>query len=178
MPATLPPFQKLPRRRFSADECVRLLSAWAALRRRMPFNPDTYNFAELASSLAGSAEALSGAQLQAVASAAPAFHWPVYRSMPLLHAVCRQAVHRSLAGALPLPVAQRTLSAAVRGVAGMHPRLAHDLQAATCEWMRDAPVVVQPAARGAAPVDAAAADEANNALPCHTPALSPLAGSS
>jgi hypothetical protein len=156
---------------------VRLLAAWAALRRRMPFNPDTYNFAELASRLADDAAALSGAQLEAVAAAAPAFHWPVYRSMPLLHAVCRQAVHRSLAGALPLPVAQRTLSAAVRGVAGMHPRLAHDLQAATCEWMRDAPVVVQPAARSAAAAEPAS-DECNNALPCHTPSLSPLAGSS
>lgn len=144
---------------------------------------DSYNFADLSACLAASAGQLNVAQLQLVAAAAPAFQWPVYRSMPLLHAVCREAVHRSMAGTMQLPAAQRTLAAAVKGVAAMHPRLAHDLQAATCEWMRDAPTAA-PAAptaaapAAAAPVPAEAPDCGNNAvaLPCVGPTLSPLVG--
>lgn len=115
---------------------MRLLGAWAALRRRSAFNPDAYNFAALSAQLAGAARGLAGAELQAVAAAAPAFEWPVYRSLPLLHAVCREAVHRSLGGALPLPVAQWVIAAAVKGAAAMRPRLALELEEATGEWMR------------------------------------------
>ncbi len=93
-------------------------------------------FADLATDLAAAAGQLSSDQLVAVAEAAPAFQWPVYRSIPLLHAVSREAVHRSLAGALPLPVAQRVLSASAKGAAAMRPRLGHDLEEASAEWMR------------------------------------------
>ena len=55
---------------------------------------DAYNFADLSRHLAASVDQLSGGELQAVAGAAPAFSWPVYASVPLLHAVCREAVHR------------------------------------------------------------------------------------
>lgn len=125
--------------RFSTEESMRLLAAWAQLRTRLPFNPDAYNFAALAAWLSNSAGQMTSQQLQAVAECAPAFQWPVYSSMPLLHAVSREAVHRSLAGTMPLPAAQRTLSAAVRGATAMRPRLGHELQAATCEWMWEAP---------------------------------------
>ncbi|KAL4447783.1 hypothetical protein ABPG75_005002 [Micractinium tetrahymenae] len=124
---------------FSTSEAVRLLTAWAHLRRRMPFNPDAYMFADLATDLAAAACQLSSEQLVAVAEAAPAFQWPVYHSIPLLHAVCREAVHRSLAGGLPLPVAQRVLSASAKGAAAMRPRLGHELEEASAEWMRTAP---------------------------------------
>lgn len=59
-----------------------------------PIHADTYNYASLATLLIGGAGELAGSELQAVAAAAPAFSWPVYASMPLLHAVCREAVHR------------------------------------------------------------------------------------
>lgn len=166
----------LRQRRFTTDESVRLLAAWSQLRRRMPFNVDSYNFAELAASLESDVAQLTGPQLQAVASSAPCFPWPVYRSMPLLRAVCREALLRSLAGSLPLPIAQRTLSAAVRGVGAVHPRLAHDLQAATCEWMRDAPPSMAHAPEHA-PL-AADCCGGNNAVPCPSASLAPLAGTS
>lgn len=124
---------------FSTSEAVRLLTAWAELRRRMPFNPDAYMFADLATDLAAAACQLGSEQLVAVAEAGPAFQWPVYRSIPLLHAVSREAVHRSLAGGLPLPVAQRVLSASAKGAAAMRPRLGHELEEASAEWMRTAP---------------------------------------
>lgn len=59
---------------------------------------DAYNFSDLSTLLAGHVGELCGSELQAVAAAAPAFSWPVYASMPLLHAVCREAVHRWVAG--------------------------------------------------------------------------------
>lgn len=93
-------------------------------------------FADLATDLAAAACQLGSEQLVAVAEAGPAFQWPVYRSIPLLHAVSREAVHRSLAGGLPLPVAQRVLSASAKGAAAMRPRLGHELEEASAEWMR------------------------------------------
>lgn len=89
--------------RFSPDQGVRLLGAWAALRRSRGFNPESYMHAALAKQLAAAAPSLDGQQLQAVAAAAPAMQWPVYRaSIPLLHAVSREAVHRCAAGPSPL----------------------------------------------------------------------------
>lgn len=64
----------------------------------IPLHADTYNYAGLATLLIGYVGELGGSELQAVAAAAPAFSWPVYASMPLLHAVCREAVHRCVGG--------------------------------------------------------------------------------
>lgn len=107
----------------------------------LPTHTDPYNFAELAYALSGSAATLTAAQLVGVAEAAPAFAWPVYRSVPLLHAVSRAAVHRSLAGGLPSRVAQRVLAASAKGAAAMRPRLGRELEEASGEWVRNAPGV-------------------------------------
>ena len=58
--------------------------------------------------------------------------------MPLLHAVSREALRRSLAGSMALPAAQRTLAAAVKGASAMRPRLGQEVEEATCQWMHDA----------------------------------------
>lgn len=60
----------------------------------LPPGPDAYNFSDLSRHLVAGVGQLSGGELQMVAGAAPAFSWPVYASLPLLHAVCREAVHR------------------------------------------------------------------------------------
>lgn len=132
---------------------------------------DAYNYADLAASLDARAGQLSSEQLLAVAQAAPAFEWPVYRSsIPLLHAVSREAVHRSLAGGLALPLAQSVLSASAKGAGAMRPRLGHELEEATAEWMRTAPglrnsSVPAPPALGGLPLAGSSAASGSGATP-------------
>lgn len=81
----------------ATSPAVRLASPDTA--RTSPSTPDAYHFAELAWQLGAATRQLSAQELQVVAAAAPAFEWPVYRdSLVLLHAVCREAVHRCGAG--------------------------------------------------------------------------------
>jgi hypothetical protein len=163
--------------RFSAGEASRLLTAWAYLRRRQPFNPDSYNFSGLSTLLIGHVGELCGSELQAVAAAAPAFSWPVYASMPLLHAVCREAVHRSMAGALPLPQAQWVLAASVKGAMAMRPRLGTELEEATAEWMQAA-AAARRARHAAAAQAAPASGRSNIVMYAAAATVAPLLGAS
>lgn len=65
-------------------------------------------------------------------SASPASPLLIRRPSPALtHPPCR-----SMSGALPLPVAQWVIAAAVKGAAAMRPRLALELEEAMGDWMR------------------------------------------
>lgn len=164
--------------RFSAGEASRLLTAWAYLRRRQPFNPDAYNYSDLSTLLAGHVGELCGSELQAVAAAAPAFSWPVYSSMPLLHAVCREAVHRSMAGALPLPQAQWVLAASVKGAMAMRPRLGTELEEATADWMQAAAAARRARHAAAAQSAPAAQGRSNIVMYAAAATAAPLLGAS
>eukprot|EP00887_Chlorella_sp_A99_P000040 scaffold16.g40.t1 len=120
-----------------AAECAELLAALAAIKAQHPcYRICSYQLADLVFSLSYHADVLSDAQLLSVARAAAAFSYPTYQSLlPVLDAVCRQALAREAARPI---AARRVLDAALVSAAAMRPRLGAELEARLPGWRAEA----------------------------------------
>lgn len=126
----------LARSAFAPPQAAALLCALAGVKARGSFRVCSYQLADLAGCLAVQADRLDEASLLGVAQAAAAFEWPTYNSLlPVLDAVCREAIVRELRG---VAAAREVLAAAVVSAGGMRSRLGAELAARCSLWRAEA----------------------------------------
>lgn len=130
----------LSRSAFSTPQCAALLQSLAVIKARGSYRVCSYQLADLVSCLALRPEALDESTLLGVARAAAAFDWPAYNCLlPVLDAVCREAIVRELRG---VAAARDVLGAAVLSAGGMRSRLGTELADRCAGWRAETAAAV------------------------------------